>query len=301
MMIFTIVMAIAVDYLLGEPKRFHPLVVFGALADRLEKILWQDNRLSGIMALLIILTATVVLAFILSTMAAANAIMAWLIPVLVVYITIAPRSLTEHAMAVSAPLCAADIEQARYTLSMMVSRDTDELDERAIASATCESVLENGSDGIFAAIFWFCLFGLYGVLIYRVVNTLDAMWGYKNKRYRYFGWAAAKLDDGLNYLPARLVALSYSLVGNFSQGIQCWFEQGRYWKSPNAGPVMAAGAGSLNIILGGEAVYGGQLQSRPALGCGNTVEAEDIAKALDLLKRSLILWVLVIAILDWIF
>lgn len=301
MMIFTIVMAIAVDYLLGEPKRFHPLVGFGAFANILEKSLWQDNKKSGVLALLIVLVATVVLAFILTALAAAYSLTGLLISSLVVYITIAPRSLTEHAMAVSVPLRNGDMEQARHALSMIVSRDTSELEEQGIASATCESVLENGSDGIFAAIFWFCLFGLYGVLIYRVVNTLDAMWGYKNDRYRYFGWAAAKLDDGLNYLPARLVALSYSLMGDFSRGMQCWFEQGRFWKSPNAGPVMAAGAGSLNIILGGEAVYGGELQSRPGLGYGNAVAANDIIRSLALVRRSLILWVIVIAILDGVF
>jgi adenosylcobinamide-phosphate synthase len=181
---------------------------------------------------------------------------------------------------------------------MIVSRDTSQLQQRQVASAACESLLENGSDAIFAAVFWFCVGGLYGVVIYRAVNTLDAMWGYKNERYREFGWAAARLDDVLNFIPARLVAFSYALMGQYSAAMTCWRQQGNTWKSPNAGPVMAAGAGSLKIILGGKAVYNGIEDQRSQLGCGEVVETADIKRCLSLIYRCLFLWLAVIAVIE---
>ena len=148
-----------------------------------------------------------------------------LITAVVVYLVITPRSLYEHADTVSEALQRGDIEQARHSVSLMVSRDTSQLNEQEVSAACCESVLENGSDGTFAALFWFCVMtvvcggdytaGLYGIVLYRAANTLDAMWGYKNERYLKFGWAAAKLDDLLNFLPSRLVAASYALMGAF--------------------------------------------------------------------------------------
>lgn len=297
-MTFIVLLAILIDALVGEPKKYHPLVGFGNGAIWLEKKLWQDKKANGILALAIVLLLTTIIALMLSVLSMLDSSLYYLLNSVMLYLVIAPRSLVEHAKQVYDALADNNLEGARYALSMVVSRDTQALEEGEIASACCESVLENGNDGIFAAIFWFCLTGFYGALIYRVVNTLDAMWGYKNKRYHQFGWATAKLDDVLNYIPARLVAMSYSLMGDFKQGIHCWLQQGQSWKSPNAGPVMAAGAGSLNILLGGAANYSGKTESRPALGCGHKAVAEDINRALTLIKSTLLFWLLIIFIID---
>jgi len=209
------------------------------------------------------------------------------------YLALGARSLEEHAEAVAQSLEAGEVGRAREAVGRIVSRDVAALDEPGVAKATVESVLENGNDAIFGAIFWFALAGPAGVVLYRLANTLDAMWGYRNERYRAFGWAAARLDDVLNYLPARLTALSYALCGATRPALRAWRMQGAHWKSPNAGPVMAAGAGSMEVVLGGAAVYGGTAQQRPALGVGRAVEAGDIRRALALLRRAMGLWAVV--------
>ena len=151
-------------------------------------------------------------------------------------------------------------------------------------------MLENGNDAVFAALFWFAVAGAPGVLLYRLSNTLDAMWGYRTPRFLYFGWAAARIDDVLNYIPARLTAMTYALLGHTRLALRCWQQQAPAWDSPNAGPVMASGAGSLNIKLGGAARYHGNLEERPALGAGQAPQAADIDRAMTLVKRGAWLW-----------
>ncbi|MGB2972201.1 MAG: adenosylcobinamide-phosphate synthase CbiB, partial [Candidatus Competibacter sp.] len=207
------------------------------------------------------------------------------------YLALGARSLAEHAEAVAAALQAGDLPLARERVGKIVSRDVDGLDEEQISRATVESVLENGCDAVFGALFWFVLAWGSGVVLYRLANTLDAMWGYKTPRYRDFGWAAARLDDLLNWVPARLTALSYVAVGaKPALAWRCWREQAPRWKSPNAGPVMAAGAGALGLALGGQARYHGEWSARPALGEGLAPRAGDIGRAVALLRRALLLW-----------
>jgi adenosylcobinamide-phosphate synthase len=151
-------------------------------------------------------------------------------------------------------------------------------------------VLENGNDAVFGALFWFALAGAPGVVAYRLANTLDAMWGYRTARYLRFGWAAARLDDLLNYVPARLTALTYAAAGRFERALACWRAQAGAWESFNAGPVMAAGAGALGVRLGGAAVYHGAPKERPPLGEGDAPGARDIRRALALVRRGVWLW-----------
>jgi adenosylcobinamide-phosphate synthase len=172
----------------------------------------------------------------------------------------------------------------------IVSRDTAGMQRQDVARAGVESVLENGNDAVFGALFWFALAGAPGALLYRLANTLDAMWGYRTPRYRCFGWAAARLDDALNFIPARLTALTYALLGNARAALRCWRQQAPAWDSPNAGPVMASGAGSLTVLLGGAANYHGVTEARPPLGAGNAPDAEDIARAIGLVQRGVWLW-----------
>ncbi len=286
--------ALLLDAWLGEARRFHPLVGFGNLAKTVEQWLYADTAIRGFVAvilLLIPLTALVVFTQWLPWH--------WALDILLLYLAIGWRSLGIHAKMVQSALLAENLPAARHQVSMLVSRDTAQLDHHDVAKATIESVLENGNDAIFATIFWFVIAGAPGAVAYRLVNTLDAMWGYRNDRYSHFGWAAARLDDALNYLPARLTALSYAIAGQMQCALNCWKTQGNHWKSPNAGPVMAAGAGSLDVSLGGAAWYHGKLEQRPILGQGHTPNARDIDRALKLIRRTLMLWLVVICIGEW--
>lgn len=291
--------AVLLDWLLGEPRRFHPLVGFGNLARNIEKIFYGAadaspavRRTRGIAAISVLLIPLVILAAMLQQLP----LFGMLFSIVALYFAIAPRSLSEHAERVANAFSAGDLPGARRQVSMMVSRDTSRLDESGVARAAVESVLENGNDAIFAALFWFVVAGAPGVLLYRFSNTLDAMWGYRNERYYYFGWAAARLDDVLNFIPARLTALSYALLGHTRSALHCWRQQAAAWDSPNAGPVMAAGAGALRVQLGGAAIYHGELEQRPSLGCGMAAEAADIARAVQLVRNTLYLWLLVITV-----
>ena len=291
--------AVLLDRWLGEPRRFHPLVGFGNLARRIENICYgaadaapTAHYLRGIVAVCALLIPLVALATLLQQLA----IFGTLFSIVLLYFAIAPRSLREHAERVANAFSAGDLPGTRRQVSYLVSRDTSQLDESGVARATVESVLENGNDAIFAALFWFVLAGAPGVLLYRLSNTLDAMWGYRNKRYNYFGWAAARLDDVLNFIPSRLTALSYALLGHTSSALRCWRQQAPAWDSPNAGPVMAAGAGALRVQLGGAAIYHGAVEQRPALGCGMAAGAADIARAVRLVQHTLYAWLIVITL-----
>ncbi len=299
MMALVVVVAMALDALLGEPRSAHPLVGFGRWAERLERRYYdrgdgcaEQRRANGVGALFMAVAPFVAIAYLL----AAIPVLGVLFEVLVLYLAVGCHSLIAHSRAVLEALRRGDLVAAREAVGRIVSRDTSRLNEGEISRATVESVLENGNDAIFGALFWFVIAGAPGVVLYRLVNTLDAMWGYRNERYLHFGWAAARCDDLLNYLPARLTALSYALLGNWSLAIQCWREQGGIWKSPNAGPVMAAGAGSLGLRLGGEAIYHGEWQPRPDLGRGVAPQAEDIERANQLVQRGVLLWLSVIVI-----
>jgi adenosylcobinamide-phosphate synthase len=240
--------------------------------------------LTGIVAWLICVVPWVALAFWLRPFAP------FAVDVVLLYFALGAQSLCEHAAAIAKPLHEGRLDEARQRVGWIVSRETSQLDASGVAKAGVESVLENGNDAIFGTLFWFALLGGPGALLFRLANTLDAMWGYRTERYNLFGRCAARFDDALNWLPARLTALTYALLGETRQAFNCWHAQAPGWDSPNAGPVMAAGAGSLGIALGGTAIYHGQEEIRPPLGQGPAPVAADLYRAITLVKRSLWLW-----------
>jgi adenosylcobinamide-phosphate synthase len=294
----TLLSAAALDYCFGEPPNaYHPLVAFGRWANLLETIFRKSHhsmlqqKICGMLAWLLALApALFVLVLSLSCSASLNDILS----VVILYACMGARSLQQHATAVYQALINADLPLAQQQVGKIVSRQTASMTEDDVRRAAIESVLENGADAVFAPLFWFVLLGPFGALLYRLSNTLDAMWGYKNPRFIAFGWTAARMDDLFNWLPARLTTISYLLLGNRHQAWHAWQHQAHLLDSPNAGPVMAAGAGSLNLQLGGPAWYHGQLKHKPWFGGTNLPTNLDIHRATGLIYRVLGLWLLLI-------
>jgi adenosylcobinamide-phosphate synthase len=304
-----LIAGVCLDRLLGEPRRWHPLVGFGALANRVEQGLRSGapghavfNRVRGLLGwLLLVLPCVALFVGLRFALLAQVGAWAWLLDTLLLYFALGTRSLVQHGERVAQDLAAQDLPAARTHVGWMVSRDTSTLDEQGVFRAAVESILENGNDAVFGTLFWFCVAGGAGAVLFRLANTLDAMWGYKDTRRIYFGWAAARIDDGLNFIPARLTALTYALLGKTRTALHCWRYQAKAWDSPNAGPVLAAGAGAMGVQLGGAAMYHGQLEMRPKVGPGDGPKEVQgaacpagIRRALALVACGQRLWVAVV-------
>ena len=282
-----LVAGVVLDYLLGEARRWHPLVGFGNLAGLLEHSFNRGAmgglRGAGAWALAVLpLTAVACWAAVRGGLA---------VHVALLYFCLGLRSLRDHNLPIARALAGGDLPAARQLTARIVSRDTASASEAELAKASAESLLENGNDAVFGTRFWFLVAGGPGAPLFRLANTLDAMWGYRSSRFLAFGCAAARIDDALNYIPARLTALSYVLLADDRKTAwRCWRLQAPHWPSPNAGPVMASGAGALGLALGGSATYDGVPEQRPELGHGRPARAVDILRAWKLVEASTALW-----------
>ena len=299
MAVFVFFCALGADYLIGEVRRFHPLVGFGYCVGWVEKKVNHTHHtvfasfVWGMCAWVFVICLPLFLCF------AAYYYFPQAMFVfdgILLYFAIGYKSLCDHVKRIHTALLENDFAQAKVFVSHIVSRDTTHMTTTDVRKAALESLLENGSDAVFAPIFWFVCLGGPGVLLYRLANTLDAMWGYKNARFLYFGKFSAHIDDVLNWVPARMVAVSYMLMGNVKQGWRCWMSQAKFCASPNAGPVMATGAGALNVRLGGDASYHGIIETRPVLGNGDLPDDADIIRGLGMVRNTLILWMVMVVL-----
>jgi adenosylcobinamide-phosphate synthase len=215
---------------------------------------------------------------------------------------LAQRSLHQHVAAVARPLARGGLAAARMAVAKIVGRDTAALDAEGVATAAVESLSESLSDGIVAPAFWFLLAGLPGMVLYKLVNTADSMIGHRDARHADFGWAAARADDLMNLLPARLTAVLLALAAGPQR---CGAALGTAWRdarrhpSPNAGWPEAAMAGALGVRLGGPACYDGVWMERPVLGRGRAASPHDLARALGLYRRACLLLWLLVGVLAW--
>lgn len=278
-----LVLGWAADQAFGDPRRGHPVAGFGNAASWLEGHLYADARLRGALHEALLVGGAVGLG-VLASRAARRPGATALAAAVATWAVLGGRSLAREAQAVAAHLERGDLAAAREQVSHLVSRDPGTLDADGVARAALESVAENTSDAVVAPLFWGAVGGVPGLLGYRAINTLDAMIGYRNERYRRFGWAAAKLDDAANWVPARLTAALVLLAapcvgGRPRAALHAARHQARAHPSPNGGVVEAAFAGALRVTIGGRNSYGGVVEDRGELGSGPRPVPADLARA----------------------
>src|SRR5579871_651884 len=303
------VVALAIDGVIGWPGALyarigHPVTWLGWLIGALDRYWNRDGdafatrRLAGLAAAWAVIALASGAAFAVQAAIGSGWRRILLIGMLA-WPFVALRSLYEHVAAVAKPLQAGDVEGARRAVSMIVGRDPARLDEAGIARATIESLAENTSDGVVAPIFWGVLFGLPGIVGYKAINTLDSMIGHRDARHAAFGWAAARIDDVANIVPARLTGLLFALVSvRARDAFACMWRDARHHRSINAGWPEAAIAGALAVRLCGPRVYNGELAQEPWLNeAARDPEGSDVARAIGLYVRAMGLFAALLIVL----
>jgi adenosylcobinamide-phosphate synthase len=316
MSLWSLCLALLLDGLFSEPSAVwarlpHPVVLMGQGIAALDRC-WNSstrsaaqNKAMGALALAILVVSSLATGFLIEALFRR-------IPygffgiALVASTLLAQRSLYAHILAVRKAFAEGGIEAARTAVARVVGRDVASLDAPAICRAAIESCAENFSDGVVAPAFWFALFGLPGLLVYKIVNTADSMIGHKTERHAAFGWAAARFDDLLNLVPARLAGLLLSLTapivgGSMRQAAAIMIRDARLHRSPNAGWPESAAAGALGLALNGPRQYQGEIADDPFLNRqGRRIAVpEDITRALRLLLAACGLEFAVYATLAW--
>lgn len=277
----------AADLLLADPRRGHPVAGFGQAAAALERRAWRDSRPAGVGYAVVCVGAAAGLGTAAHRLSADRPLTRTAVTAAATWAVLGGTSLGRAAGLMAAHLEAGDLPAARAHLATLAGRDPSTLGEPELVRATVESVAENTSDAAVAPLFWGAVAGLPGLLAYRAANTLDAMVGHRSPRFERFGWASARLDDVLNWAPARLTAaltvLAAPLAGGSAGGAwRSWRRDGASHPSPNAGRCEAALAGALGLRLGGRNVYGSRVEERPVLGDGRPPARGDIRRAIRL-------------------
>jgi len=275
------------DLLLADPRRGHPVAGFGTAALALERRSWRDSRSAGAAHVLLLTGATTALGVALDRGTRRHPVARTLVTAVATWSVLGGTSLGRAATTMQRALDAGDLPAARTALPALAGRDPAGLGVPELSRATVESVAENTSDAAVAPLVWGAVAGIPGLLAYRAVNTLDAMVGHRSPRYERFGWAAARLDDVANWLPARITAAltvaCAPLVGGSARGaLRVWLRDGAAHPSPNSGRCEAAAAGALGLRLGGRNVYGSRVDVRPILGDGHRPGSADIRRAVRL-------------------
>lgn len=273
------IFAFILDTLIGDPNsKYHPVVIIGRIISFFEDVLYKhtDNNTKklwygGIAAGLVLLSVYITVSLILWIGGVINEWIYYIIEVFLLYIAISPRSLGGAGFTIIQLLKKGDLKTARHKLSWIVGRDTDDLDESEITRATVETIAENTVDGIIAPLFFFIVGGSMGAILYRTANTMDSMLGYKNQKYLYFGRFAARLDDVLNFIPARItyilfVISAFCLRLDATAAFRMGLRDAKKHPSPNGGYAEAPVAGALHIRLGGYNQYFKTMTFREYMG-----------------------------------
>ena len=278
--------ALIVEAAFGYPRRWwHPVMGVGVLIDRFEARWNRRRRLEGVARLVLLVALSVASGLAIERLGT-------VVTVLVATTGLAQRSLNDHVAAVALPLAAGDLPAARAAVAMIVGRDTDRLDEAGVATAAIESLAESFCDGVVAPAIGLLLFGLPGLFAVKAINTADSMVGHRTPELSAFGWASAKADDLVNFVPARIAGALVAIAGR--GGWRTMWRDAPGHASPNGGWPEAAMAGALGRRLGGPVSYDGEAAARAVLGEGPRPDARDLMAALRIYRTAcLLLWLLV--------
>lgn len=285
----TLGFALMLEWCCGDPSSaWHPVALFGRWSSCIERCWYRQTRSAGIWSwFAAVAPVALVLWGTLAIAANASPWVSWLVGGVVVWSTLGWRSLFEHVAAVRD---AQDLVSARERVAHIVGRDVESLDEPRVYAAALESLAENASDAVVAPLFWGVVAGPLGSAVYRMVNTLDAMWGHRSQRYVAYGAFAARLDDLASWIPARLTALLYFAVTRHMPN-RAFLEQARDHPSPNAGWPESALAQALGVQLGGPVSRAGEFEARPWIGPAGATDASIASVTAGLAVTNRVLFV----------
>lgn len=312
--LFILFFALVLDWYFGEPEALwsrvsHPVVLFGKAVSIADKRLnkpshsGQKQYKNGALAISLLLFAALFSSFAIEKIVSYFGLFGFLIELFIVFVLLAQKSLVDHVEKVATGLREDGLEGGRKAVGMIVGRDPSSLDKSGVSRAAIESLAENFSDGVLAPAFWYAVFGLPGIIIYKMINTADSMIGYRNEKYLWFGRVAAQIDDLANWLPARvsalLIAIGSGLLGGASQckySLIVALRDSGLHRSPNAGWPEAAMAGGADFALGGPRTYPGEVVQQTYLNSSGKrdLHAEDITKAIKIFALACFtLWFIV--------
>jgi adenosylcobinamide-phosphate synthase len=282
-----LLLGFAADALFGDPRRGHPVAAFGTLAAALERRWYADDRRAGLAYAAVLVGGVGAVGAMLERRSRRGPAAGLVVTAASTFVVLGGGSLAREGVALAGEVSRGDLAAARRRLPHLCGRDPEPLDAAGLVRAGTESVAENTSDAVVAPLLWGAAAGVPGLLMYRAMNTLDAMVGYRSPRHLRFGWAAARADDVANYLPARVTALLTAAVapvvgGSARAALRGWRRDAPAHPSPNAGPVEAAAAGALGVTLGGRTVYPHGVEERPRLGAGPPPGPDDLRRAVRL-------------------
>jgi len=314
---FTILLiALLADRFIGDPETLwrrvpHPVVWVGMLIDVFERTFNHDTysplvrRVLGTLTIVILILFSMVVGYWLCIGLDYASIAGFLVEIAIVAVLIAQKSLADHVAAVADGLRLGGLEGGRKAVSMIVGRDPETLDEFGVSRAAIESLAENASDGVIAPAIWYLVGGLPGLFAYKMLNTADSMIGHKSERYLCFGWAAARLDDVANWVPARLTGVLIALAAASLEGLRrgkrvltVMWRDARLHRSPNAGWPEAAMAAAAGVALGGPRIYAGDMADEPFMNVsgGHSADAKDIDTAIIVFWRTMTVFSVIVAV-----
>jgi len=291
--LIAVLLALTLDYLIPDRQGIKPFAWYRDWAESIEERFNGGKRVHGIgavaLAILPILAGVAVIHYILGEL---GWILQFIFNVIVLYVCVDVSRLSKTANAVSMALESGDADEANEQLQVLTGKSTTDVNETEIARAAVEGVLKQGNTLIISPIFWFILLGPFGAVLQRLSSILDSLWGHRYERFAEFGWAAARFDDVLGWVPARITALSYALMGSFEDALHCWRKRVGVWSDINSGPLLASGFGAMHMQSCDVSADEGEYEEQ-SLELTVVPDAGHVRRAVALVWRVLLLWLVV--------